>query len=146
MSAPTKMPTFVPRVALASERAATRIARRVASPIRTVSARVLGFADRLVGGWLGGFSYVPAGRGAQRAGGSFVMPRPWYDVDGPAMVGRGAAPQWLDEAETPTFAETTVAQVAPLVAERGAAITRTQVEAPAPRVLSNVPAEAPVAP
>ena len=83
------MPTFVPRTVVSFERTATALARRVATPVRTLAARALSFADRLMGSWagagptVGGFEsggVRPAMRAATRSGG-MLLPRPWYEVD-----------------------------------------------------------------
>ncbi|HEX6839664.1 MAG TPA: hypothetical protein VF334_23965, partial [Polyangia bacterium] len=78
------MPTFVPRTVASFERAATAVARRVAAPVRTLAARALSFADRLVGTWAATGPTVagydggarPAMRAATR-GGWMPLPRPW---------------------------------------------------------------------
>src|SRR5258706_10133205 len=133
MSAPTtRLPTFVPRLVAASERIASGVARRVTARVRAVGARAMSFADRVVGSWLGPSSTWStswstswsspaaqerqAARAAARVGGAFVMTRPWYEL--PALDAIGAAP---------------AAAAEPTVAERGAQIARTQLDAEAPR-------------
>ena len=89
MAERASMPTFVPRTVASFERTATALARRVATPVRTLAARALSFADRLMGSWagagptVGGFESGgerPAMRAATRSGG-MLLPRPWYEVD-----------------------------------------------------------------
>src|SRR5258706_205356 len=138
MSAPTtRLPTFVPRLVAASERIASGVARRVTARVRAVGARAMSFADRVVGSWLGPSSTWStswstswsspaaqerqAARAAARVGGAFVMTRPWYEL--PALDAIGAAP---------------AAAAEPTVAERGAQIARTQLDAEAPRADARV--------
>ena len=140
MSAPTsQLPLFVPRVAAASERTATQLARRIMAPVRSVGVRALRFADRVAGGWLGATASVgggaeerPAAR-VVRSPAGMVMPRPWYELEQEPAI---ALPVRRSVVEEPI--ETAVAQPAaaeerapePTVAQRGAAIPRTQIEAP----------------
>src|SRR5262249_47336146 len=118
-----------------SERVATQIARRhaVASP-RTVWRGALRFADRVVGGWLGGMprateaAAMPSSMAAARISpAGLTVPRPWYELEAEAQ----------DELLWPGSRET-AAQPAPLVrqtistaAERGQSIARTTLTAPA---------------
>src|SRR5581483_6772629 len=143
----SQLPLFVPRVALASERTATQLARRIMAPVRAIGARATRFADRVVGGWLGtaerstvASAERPVARVVPQAG--MLMPRPWSELDEePAIaapIRRSAAPEAAAaaapiarEAVAPAI-QTAAAERAPepTLAERGASITRTQLEAP----------------
>jgi hypothetical protein len=154
MSERASMPTFVPRTVASFERAATVVARRVAAPVRMLATRALSFADRLVGTWAGsspmvgglegGGSRAPM-RAAMRSGGSFLMPRPWYEVEHdedtiwPQQAAQAAAAKSATAAAgatataTTTSATATTATTLVPAAERGAAIARTTLTAPPER-------------
>ncbi|MDB4964467.1 MAG: hypothetical protein JWN44_156 [Myxococcales bacterium] len=148
------MPIFVPRTVAALERAATLLARRVAAPVRTIGARALSFADRVVGSWTGAHSptasgFVVAGerppmRAAERGGYGMVMPRPWYEVA--AETSADVEDETISAAASqPRSAPAaTPLRVTP-AADRGASIPRTALTAP-PEVVersSEAPASAP---
>src|SRR4051812_12775910 len=72
-------PVFVPRTVVALERAATRMARRVAAPVvRGIGGRMLAFADRVIGGWVGRSTPTPRVGGVTT--GAMTLPRPWWDI------------------------------------------------------------------
>lgn len=129
-----KLPTFVPRTIQAYERTAGRLARRL-SPVRDVAARVLSFADRVVGGWLQPVLDLHGGRPAPASAGLspslLPMPRPWYGDEEPAEDTWAPGPR----RQAAPAGGPRVAPAAPALAsaERGAAIPRTTLahEAPA---------------
>src|SRR6185312_7516532 len=129
MAERASMPTFVPRTVASFERAATVMARRVAAPVRTLAARALSFADRLVGTWAGTGTGLDSGmRPAMRVatrGGAMPLSRPWYEVerDEDAIWPQQAA----HAAATASATATATTPATASLADRGAAITRTAV-------------------
>src|SRR5258706_1617563 len=82
------LPLFVPRTVISSERAATQLAHRVMTPMRTAAARALAFADRVVSGWVGhtqtrATETTFASVSSQRAAvlGTMPVTRPWLQTD-----------------------------------------------------------------
>src|SRR5262245_58936707 len=83
MSQPSStMSLFVPRTVAAFERAATTVARRVATPMRSLASRAIPLADRVLGSWSAPAEATARPSLRTAAGGAYrPLPRPWYEAD-----------------------------------------------------------------
>src|SRR5207302_551969 len=133
MSTPTQtapLPLFVPRTVIASERQATQLAHRVMAPLRTVGARMLAFADRVVSGWVGqtatrsGGELLPSVSSQRAALGTMPMARPWYETTAEARPVRASV---AAQAPLPRVPELVMPPIES-AAERGASIPMTTVK------------------